>query len=370
MTMSREPYQGPPHSAWLEVNARQIERNVRAIRAEVAPARLLVVVKANAYGHGADLAAAAARRAGAIGVCVFGTDEAREVAEAGIPILNLSYPFPWDVPELVRLGVRQSVWDRPSAARLDAEARRRGGAPVEVHLKIDTGMNRVGIPADRAVELAHQIRAMPGLRLGGVFTTLAEREGETQAQIRLFDRTCLRMQREGIDIPLRHAATSAGLRHSSSWFDAVRVGIACYGFGGEQHDRRGAQTAPAIRLFARVIDVKHLTAGETAGYGDLFRASGPMTVAVVSVGWADGLFRALSNVWRAMLRGRPVRLIGRISCNHCYLDATGRSVSVGEPVVLMGGPSNSFEEAAQTIGTSIYEVITRLPRTLPRVVRR
>lgn len=365
--MSPERRKEPPYAVWLEVDARQIERNIRAIRAEVAPARLLAVVKANAYGHGAALAAAAARRAGAIGICVFGVEEAREVKGIGASILNLSYPFSWDVPEVVRLGLQQSIWDLGSAIRLNAEARRLGGAPVEVHLKIDTGMNRVGVPAGRAVELAHQIRAMPGLRLAGVFTTLAERKGETGAQIRLFDRTCARMNREGIDIPLRHAATSAGLRHPSAWFDAVRVGLACYGFEGGKEGKRRAPTAPAIRLFARVIDLKRLSAGETAGYGDLFRARRPMTIAVVSAGWADGLFRALSNAWRVEIRGRPARLVGRISCNHCYFDATGMQVAVGEPVVLMGGSSNSFEVAARTIGTSIYEVATRLPRTLPRI---
>jgi alanine racemase len=364
--MSRKPSGGPPHAAWLEVDARRIERNMRAIRALVAPAKFMAVVKADAYGHGAVLAARAARRAGAIAVCTFGAAEAREVSTVGTPVLNLSYPFPWDVPALVDLGVEQSVWDVASAARLDKEASRRG-RHVRVHIKIDTGMNRVGVPAARALELARRIRAMPGLEVAGAFTTLAERKGENESQIRLFDSTCDRMRREGIDIPLRHAATSAGLTHPAAWFDAVRVGIACYGFGKEAEGRRRGGTAPAIRLLARVIDVKRLSPGETSGYGDLFRARRPMTIAVASAGWADGLFRALSNAWRAEVRGRPVPLVGRISCNHCYLDVTGLAVEVGEPAVLLGGALNSFEAAARTIGTSIYEVTTRLPRTLARV---
>jgi len=356
----------PAAAAWLEVDVGRIERNMRAIRRLVAPAKFMAVVKANAYGHGAALAARAARRAGAIALCVFGVREAEEVRRLGLRVLNLAYPFGEDAAAVARLGVDQSVWDRAAAERLSSAARRRGQR-IGVHLKVDTGMNRVGVPAAGAVDLARRICAMPGLSLAGVFTTLAERKGENEAQIRTFDRTCVAIQRAGIEIPLRHAATSGGLKYPSAWFDAVRVGIACFGFSKEAEGGRRGGTAPALRYLARVIDLKRLSSGETAGYGDLFRARRPMTIAVVSAGWSDGVFRALSNVWRGEVRGRSVPLVGRISCNHCYLDVTRTPVRIGEPVVLMGGASNSFEAAAESIGTSIYEVTTRLPGTLPRV---
>jgi alanine racemase len=354
-----------PHAAWLEVDVGRIERNIRGVRRLVKPRGIWVVVKANAYGHGALLAARAARRAGAIGVCTFGLDESLEVLPLWSKVLNLAYPFEWDIPELVEMGIEQSVWDAASAIRLDREARRRRKS-VGVHIKVDTGMNRVGVPLTRAVELAHQVQALPGLDLRGVFTTLAERKGMTEAQLTAYRGICDRIETEGIRIPMRHVASSAGLKVRGAWFDAVRVGIACYGFT----DTRG--TKPGVRYKARVVDIKRLKRGETAGYGDLFRATRPTTIAVVSAGWSDGLFRSLSNAWKAEVRGKTVALRGRISANHCYLDVTGTGSEprVGDVATLVGGRTNGWEEAAQVAGSSIYEILTRLPQDLPRVERR
>jgi alanine racemase len=341
---------------WLEVDAAAIERNIRSLRRRVRPAGLIAVVKANAYGVGAGIVARAAERAGAVVLCVYGTDEARALGRRRIPILNLACPFGAEAAEVVRLGLEQSIWDVSTAERLDRAARRRG-ARVNAHVKIDTGMNRVGVPWARAGDLIKKVISMGGLRLRGAFTSLAERPEETAEQIRRFREAC-----RGFDIPLRHVAATAALGRRAARFDAVRVGLACLGY-----QARGVR--PSVRLRARVVDVKALGRGETCGYGELFRARRPMTIAVLSAGWADGLPRALSNRWRAELRGRTLRVVGRVSANHCYLDATGMRPEVGEVATLLGGRTTSIEQAARVAGTSVYELLTRLPSRLHRSTR-
>lgn len=357
-----------PYATWLVLDRKGLVRNWRAVRRAVRPARLIAVVKANAYGHGAVESARAAEQAGASMAAVFGLAEVLAVTRAlRIPVLNLAYPFPWEIPALVASGARQSVWDSLSAVRLAAEARRQGTA-VGVHLKVDTGMNRVGVPASRAVELAHEIASLPGLWLDGVFTTLAERGRRDAVQIETFEEVTDRMKQEGIAIPMRHVTSSAGLGAGRERFDAARVGLKAYGFATCPGGPRLKGTAPVLKFYARVIDVKELWPGETCGYGGLFRAKHRMTVAVVAAGWADGLFRSLSNAWRAEIQGRVVPLIGRISANHAYLDVTRvPGVSVGMPVLLFGGRHTSWEDAAQAAGTSVYEVLSRLSPHLPRV---
>jgi alanine racemase len=340
-----------PHSAWLELDADRLQRNIRSILEKVQPARLIVAVKANAYGHGTALAARAAVRAGAMAVAVFGRSEARAAIDEGAAVLNLAYPFEWDVPELVSMGVMQSVWDEAAAARLDQEARRRK-TRVAVHLKIDTGMRRVGVPVERAEDLARRIRSMSGLKLAGLFTTFSERSGDAKAQQRGFERACRAIDPDSK--LLKHAATTGGLNKPELYYDAARVGLACYD--------------SVLRLRARLIDIKRLEPGETCGYGELFKAERPMTIGVASCGWADGLARGLSHRWRAEYNGRTVPVVGRISANHSYADLTGLKPRVGDVVTLLGGSSNSIPDAAQTLETSVYEVLTRLSPTLPRIL--
>lgn len=343
-----------PFSSWLELDLKRLVQNIRELRARVRPARFILAAKANAYGHGTALAAQAARRAGAMAVAVFGPPEAR--LATGIPVLNLSYPFRWDVEELVSLGVSQSIWDLDGARRLDREARRRRKR-VGVHLKIDTGMRRVGVPVDRAPDLARAVRMLSGLKLAGLFTTFSERSGDAVSEQALrFERVCAAIDPNRTLV--RHATTSGGLERTEAYFDAVRIGLAAY------------RLHPVLKLKTRVIDVKPLQPGETCGYGELFQAEHPMTIGVVSCGWADGLARGLSHQWRAEFDGATAPLVGRVSANHSYVDLTGRSPRIGDEVTLLGGPSTSFEDAAQTLGTSVYEVLTRLSPSLPRIPRR
>lgn len=325
------------HRAWLEVRLDLIHRNIREITREVAPLKLIAVVKANAYGFGAGPMARAAERAGAIGVAVFGLREAEEVRRAGVRglVLNLAWPLPSEVRRLNALRVSQSVWSLDIARKFR-----------RVHVKIDSGLRRVGVPWNRAAAFAERVG-----RVEGVFTTLAEIPGFNAVQMRRFAEAASTFN----GVEWIHAETSASIGASRGVCNAARIGLALF-------TRRNAAA-----LKAAIVDVKEIEPGEAVGYGGLFRARRRSKIAVVSCGYSDGLWRSLTNRWKVLIRGRLCPAVGRVSVNHFMVDVTGVSARPGDVVTVVGGERNSFDELARVAGTVDYEVYTRLPPTLPRV---
>ncbi|MCB9392413.1 MAG: alanine racemase [Acidimicrobiaceae bacterium] len=361
--------------AWAEVDLDAVVHNVAVLRAAVSPAAVWAVVKADGYGHGAVEVARAALDAGAGGLCVALVQEAARLRAAGIdaPILVLSEQPPDQLADAVRLGVVSTVC---STAQLDAlEAA--GAATHRVHLKVDTGMHRVGCPPEQAVALAQSIERRPALVLDGVFTHLAVADEPadpfTARQLARFDTVLSELAAAGIDPGRRHAANSAGaLAHPRARLDLVRVGIAAYGVEpgrGVEHLCR--ELRPAMSLRARVSHVKPVAAGERISYGLRHAFAHDTVVATVPIGYADGVPRRLFETHGEVLVGsRRCPIVGVVTMDQLMVDVGhGADVRVGDRVTLLGADGDERirpEDWAERLGTIGYEVVCGISARVAR----
>lgn len=324
-------------------------------------ARLIAVVKAGGYGHGALPAAKAALSGGATGLAVATIEEARELG-ALVP--------PEEILVMGGLTVEQA---RPAAAggwciavsnRELAEALAEADEMVPVHLKIDTGMGRFGCAPEEALGLARYIDQTPGLRLAGTWTHFACSDSDDAMTVRQFELFTKTVKAFDVDPGLRHAGNSMGAYHHPDFaLDAVRCGIATYGC-------EWPDTEPALALRSVVTHVKTVAAGTTVGYGATWKASGKTRVATVAIGYADGVHRARSNRGHALVRGRQAPLIGVVSMDAVSLDVTDvPEVQVGDVATLIGVDGNERITAADVAnwsGTISYEVLTSLGSRVER----
>lgn len=361
------------------VDLSAIRHNVRQLVALAEPARTMVVVKANGYGHGATRVAEVALEAGAHGLCVALVQEGVELRRAGIeaPILVLSEQPREQLGELVAHGLIATVYSVSSIDAIADEARRRDVIGQEVHLKVDTGMNRVGARPDAAVELGGRVLARsPQLSLGGVFTHLAcadDRDSPvTQQQVRRFDAVIEQLRRAGIDPGWLHIANSAGtLAHPDTRRDMVRVGIAAYGISPDPAlDSLCRSLRPALRLVSRVSFVKRVSAGEAVSYGHRHRFDRDTTVATVPIGYADGVPRRLSAVGgEVLVGGRRRPIVGVVTMDQLMVDMGDDACAIDDEVVLIGSQgeqtitANDWGSALGTIG---YEIVCGMSARLAR----
>lgn len=341
--------------------------------------QVLVPVKADAYGHGLVPVALSIQERGTadwLGVAV--TGEARLLRAAGItmPILKFSPTLDDDVDEAVAADVTLSVGDQHAVEQAQAAARR-AGRGIDVHLKVDTGMRRVGVDPDQVEELTGRIVAAPELHLQGVFTHLPisdvdEGDEFTHAQLRLFDETLDRIERIAGPVDLVHSANSgAVLGHDLGRANLVRPGIMTYGsypdvVGGHRTDLRDVG-----RWTSRVNFVKRISAGETVGYGRTWTAGRDTWIATVAVGYGDGYSRRLSSRGRMLIDGRSYPVVGRVCMDQTMIDLgpAPTTVRVGDEVVLMGasgGERIGVEELAQLMDTITYEVTCLITARVPR----
>ncbi len=365
--------------AWADVSAAAIEHNVRVLASDVTsawPVQVWAVVKANGYGHGALTAARAALAGGASGLCVALVHEAAQLRSAGIdaPILVLTEQPHDDLPEAVALGLRLAVY---RLEYLDA-VRAAGGVEVPVHLKIDTGMQRVGARPDDAVRIADVIAASPAVVLEGVFTHLAtadELEHPSNGeQLDRFDRTLDALSTAGHRPTLVHAANSAGaILHPRARYSMVRPGIAIYGISpGPEVDASIAQLGlqPAMSLRARVSFVKRAAAGSRISYGLRHTFSHDTTVATVPIGYADGVPRRLFSMGgEVLVHGVRRRIVGVVTMDQLMIDCGDDEVEVGEEVVLIGRQGAhevTANEWAERLGTIGYEVVCGISARVER----
>ena len=356
---------------WAEVSLGAIAENVRALRALVRPSAVMAVVKANGYGHGAVPAARAALRGGAARLGVSSVAEALELRAAGIeaPILNLGYTPPEAVGPAADAGIALTLFDPAALPPLLAT-----GRPVAVHVKVDTGMNRLGTGVEEAVRLARQVKESR-LRLEGVWTHFADADGPdlafTRDQLARFQVACQAMLAQGVRDFTSHAANSAAaLRLPEARLDLVRLGIAIYGINPVPEPVEGPRLEPALRWYTVVTRVSRIGPGETVGYGRTFRAGQETVVATLAAGYADGLFRRLSNRGKAIIGGRLVPLIGTISMDQSAADVTGvPGVEPGDRVCLLGREGDArweAEDLARAAGTIPYEVLCAISARVPR----
>lgn len=362
----------PTRRAWAEVDLGALADNVRAIAAAVRkPARVMAIVKADAYGHGAVAVARAAVDAGAAALGVATTDEGVQLRRAGIesPILLLGHTPPEEAAIAVTNDLSVTVFQMDVARALSRAASRAG--PAKIHIKVDTGMGRIGIAPSDALSFAQEVRQLAGITLEGCFTHFATADeadlGPAMAQLEAF-RTVLRQLEEArVRVGLRHAANSAAvLALPDSHLDLVRPGIALYGIPPAPHLRSRIPLRRVMGLRARVTHVKRVPAGTPIGYGGAYRAARATTVATIPVGYADGYPRLLSAQGEVAWGGRRLPIAGRISMDQCMVDAGETALGVGDEVELWGDavPVEDVADRAQTIA---YEVLAGVSPRVPRV---
>lgn len=368
-------------ASYVEIDRTALVHNVGVLKARADSARVLAVVKADGYGHGAITAAEAAIEAGVDGLCVALVQEGVELRRAGIevPVLVLSEQPLEQLGELVAHGLIATAYSARYVDALADEARRHDVSGHEVHLKIDTGMNRVGCrPAD-ASEVAGRILARsPHLMLGGVFTHLATADDpdptETDRQLDRFDTALAELRRAGIDPGLVHASNSAAtLAHPRARYDVVRVGIAAYGIAPDVAMAAACRDLrPALSLRSRVSHVKRVNPGEGVSYGLRHRFDRPTTVATVPIGYADGVPRRSGLSGGAVLIGGvPRPIVGVVTMDQLMVDCGDDTVQVDDEVVLIGRQGEAeitAQDWAVITGTIGYEIVCGLSRRLPRRV--
>ena len=365
--------------AWAEVHTGLISHNVAIVAQRTAPVQVWAVVKANGYGHGSVPVAQAAQAGGATGLCVAIVDEGVALRRAGItaPILLLSEQ-PAELADLiVGYQLTPTVTTTRGAAVLAASASA-ADQTVKIHIKVDTGMHRVGVSPNEAVSLASFISSYESLTIEGVYTHFAVADDPSHpanaSQLSAFNAVLDGLSSRGINPPLVHAANSAAaLANEASRFTMVRLGIAMYGL------RPGAGVAelcagliPAMSLKARVSAVRWVEAGEAVSYGLVRPLTKGSLIATVPIGYADGVPRALgrTNI-QVLLNGVPRSFAGTITMDQLMIDCeSDSSITVGDEVVLIGKQgehSVTADDWAEALGTIGYEIVCGIS---PRIFRR
>lgn len=355
-----------------------LRANLDAVRARVGGRAVLAAVKADAYGHGAVEVSRMIERTGAadwLGVATVG--EGLELRAAGItlPVLKLSVARGEEVAAAVAAGLTLCVVDEDSILEAGAAATALG-TTASVHLKVDTGMRRIGCEPELAPSLAQRVDATPGVQLEGLFSHLPISDsprGEefTRGQVALFARTAREVEAARGPVPLKHLANSgAVLGHPDTWFDLVRPGIMIYGAYPDPEAARTVPLLPALEWRTRVSFVKRVPAGETVGYGRTWTAPRDTWIATVPVGYGDGYSRLLSNRGRMLVRGRSYPIAGRVCMDQTMIDlGPDADVAVGDEVVLVGRSGTdeiTTSEVAGLMGTIPYEVTCLITRRVGR----
>ena len=368
---------------WAEISLPKLRRNFEYVRRAAGPRRTMAVVKADAYGHGAVTIARTLAQAGADWFGVATVEEALELRAAGVeqPILLLGGLYMSDPAHLIEYRLTPTL---SSTARLDTYSKcaRRLGKPIEFHLKVDTGMGRLGLPPDRLQAFVEHYRELPGLEMKGLFTHLASAEdlvaSQTEDQAAGFEKALRLVRGLGIKPEWVHVANSAAL--AAGWpfpENLVRVGALLYGYCLPLILPPGKQTPPPpqvepiLTLKSRVVYLKDVPTGTPLGYGAAFHTRRRSRIATVPVGYADGLSRALSNRGRAIVRGSVARIVGNISMDLTLLDVTDvPGVDIGDEIILLGQSDHcsiTAHEIADLVGTVPYEVLCSIGRRVPRI---
>ncbi len=371
----------PQRPTWVEIDLSAIANNTRRIAEIVGPqVRILASLKADAYGHGAVKVAHTVLRNGAGMLGVATVSEAMLLREAGIraPVLVFGYTPPWQMREAAHLDLTITLYSIEASQALSRAATSLGKT-VKVHVKVDTGMGRLGIRAGELAEIVRLVEAvkqLPGLELEGIFTHFARADALDQAHARLqlsrFHEVLRAMEQKHLRPPFIHAANSAALLSlPESHFDMVRPGIALYGLDPSDEVRLPAGFRPALSFKTQVAQVKLVPAGEGISYGATFVTGHPTMVATLPVGYADGFRRAPANWGSVLIHGQEAPLLGRVCMDQCMVDVSHiPQVRVGDEVVLIGrqGTANlTAEVVARRLGTIHYEVVSEILARVPRV---
>ncbi|MEA2009686.1 MAG: alanine racemase [Actinomycetota bacterium] len=362
--------------SWIEIDLDAIESNVRIIRDAIAPTVVCAVVKADGYGHGDVRSAQAAIAGGATHLAVALVSEGVRLREAGIevPILVLSEPLAEELDAVVAWSLIPIVYRRRFAEAVAETAERLERTPYPVHLKLDTGMHRVGASPIEAIDLARRIDAEERLTLEGIATHLAVAEEDpefTGRQIGALSQFRDLLSSEGIDVEFVHAANTAGaLDHPEGRFDLARIGLGIYGLRPAPNTGRDLGLRPAMRVISAVSFVQQLPAGARPSYGRARALERSSTVATVPLGYADGIPRRLSSLGgEVLIRGKRYPFAGTVTMDQVMIDLGDDPVEVGDEVVFIGTQGDeevTATEWADLLSTINYEIVCQFGPRLPR----
>jgi alanine racemase len=382
--MADSLYTAATRATWIEVDTAALVNNVKALNHLLAPpTRLMAVIKGNAYGHGAPAVAAILAQAGVEWLAVATPGEGLELRAQGITnaILVLGYTPPWVVATALAQQLTLTVDDQTTVDAI-VQAATVTGWPAPVHVKVNTGMNRLGLQPEAVAPFLRMLQSRPGIVAEGIFTHFATADQLDNAffeeQAKRFDTLLTQLTAEQLRPPLVHAANSATtLRAPHAHFDLVRCGIALYGLHPDVHAAPLPATfQPVLSWKAQVVHLTELQPGESVGYGRAFLATRPTTVATIPVGYADGFPRTPATWQTVLLHGQEIPLVGRVCMDQTVLDvselvAQGKRVCVGDEVVLLGQQGAchlTAEEIGRRTGTINYEVVSRILPRVPRLI--
>lgn len=361
-----------PTRAEVELSA--IAHNYRVLRAAAGKSRVLAVVKADAYGHGVVPVAGRLQTEGVDGFGVALAEEGLELRDAGITsdIVVLNGVYGGAHGEVLRAGLTPVVYD---LGEIEAFVRAAPGRPFSVHVKVDTGMARLGVPVAQLDGFLERLARYRQVHVEGVLTHLATADCDdehTALQLARFEKALRLFRAYGYRPQVVHAANSAAtLRRPESHYDMVRPGIALFGYGAPADT--SVRLEPALRLRTEVIALRDLPTGANVGYNGTYRTARPSRIATLPVGYGDGLMRAHSNRGHVLIRGHRCPIVGAVSMDLTAVDVTeAPGVSVGDEGVLLGRQGEvriGAEELADAAGTIPYEVLTNVSRRVPRVYR-
>lgn len=361
---------------YAEIDLDAIRHNLTEIRRHINPAsKLCAVVKANAYGHGAVEVSKVAVECGADFLAVATVEEGLELRRAGfnLPILILSL-IPLRAAEVVvENNLTATVVDLELAEKI-SEAAERLNKIAKVHLKIETGMGRIGISPDKATELAAQINRLPSVELEGMFSHFADADSKdrtfTNYQIEVFKATADKVRSAGVAIKILHLGESAAvLDIPEAHFDMVRSGIINYGLYPSDDVRRTIELKPAMKLVAHIVYLKKVAAGVSIGYGREFVAERDSLIATLPLGYADGYIRAYKN-FHVEINGQLAPIAGRVCMDQTMIDVTDiEGVKLGDEVILFGSDLISTDDAARHLNTINYEITCLVSARVPRIFK-
>ena len=376
MSPTKEEIERRGHPVWVEIDLEAIRHNIRTLDEASPGAEVMGVVKGYAYGHGNPQSAIAMLQGGATRLGVARVAEGVHLRDAGItaPIHLLTEPPHSAAPLMVEHELTATVYTVPFATAL-SQAAGAGGRTAKVHLKVDTGMHRVGVAPGDAVAIASSIRELDGIDLEGVWSHLAVADVKdhpfTRTQIEVYRSVLSDLEKAGIEIRLRHLANSAAtMSDTQTHFDLVRCGIAAYGLWPSIDLLDVLELRPALQLKAKVTLSKLVGAGEGVSYGLGYTVHDPSRIVTLSAGYADGYDRRLSNRADVLIDGHRYRVAGTVCMDQIMVDVGRDEVAIGAEATLIGsdgGDAISAEELAAHVGTINYEVTTRIPSRVPRI---
>lgn len=366
-----------PH-AWVEIDLPAVRANLRELRKLLPQAtEVIAMVKGNAYGHGAVPISRCVSEAGATHLGVAFISEGITLREAGIemPLLVLGSFVPEECEAILDHRLTPAVSDMRQGKALSRAASERG-ATVSLHVKIDTGMGRLGIDYKKAPYFIRNLERLPGLRVEGIYTHLATADEAdpsfSHLQLRRFASVTRALERESLFVPFRHAANSAGCLNfpDQTSFNAIRPGLVLYGLYPSDETRRTISLSRALSFRSRVVQVKSVPRGTFISYGRTYRTPQVSWIATVSVGYADGYPRSLGNKAQVLIRGKRYPVVGNVTMDHIMVDLDQDGmIQPGERVTLIGKDGSeeiTAEELADLSGTIHYEVTTRIGPRVPR----